>query len=80
MMRELSTEKRFSDIEFNLDIIRENIIKAANSVGRNPDEITLMAVTKTVEPIFINHAIENGIDLIGENKVHVTTSSYERVS
>ncbi len=66
---ELSIQKRFSDIEFNLDTIRERIAKAALSVGRNPDEITLMAVTKTVEPIFINHAIENGIDLIGENKV-----------
>lgn len=28
-----------------------------------------MAVTKTVDPIFINHAIECGVDLIGENKV-----------
>lgn len=68
-MVELSVEKRFSDIEHNLEVIRENIYKAAASVGRNPEEITLMAVTKTVEPIFINHAIENGITLIGENKV-----------
>lgn len=68
-MIELSTEKRFSDIEFNLETIREKIYKAAVSVGRNPEEVTLMAVTKTVEPIFINHAIENGIGLIGENKV-----------
>lgn len=68
-MAELSVEKRFSDIEHNLDIIREKIYKAAVSAGRKPEEVTLMAVTKTVEPIFINHAIENGINLIGENKV-----------
>lgn len=68
-MAELSVEKRFSDIEHNLDTIREKIYKAAASVGRNADDVTLMAVTKTVEPIFINHAIENGINLIGENKV-----------
>lgn len=68
-MSEISVEKRFSDIDYNLDIIREKIYKAAVSVGRNSDEIKLMAVTKTVEPIFINHAIKNGIDLIGENKV-----------
>ena len=66
---ELSVEKRFSDIEHNLNTIREKIYKAAVSSGRNPEEVTLMAVTKTVEPIFINHAIENGINLIGENKV-----------
>lgn len=68
-MRELSVEKRFSDIDHNIGAIREKIYKAAASVGRNPDEITLMAVTKTVDPIFINRAIENGITLIGENKV-----------
>ncbi len=68
-MRELSVEKRFSDIDHNIEAIRERIYKAATSVGRNPDEITLMAVTKTVDPIFINRAIENGITLIGENKV-----------
>ena len=42
---------------------------AAVESGRNPEDIKLMAVTKTVEPVFINHAIECGIDLIGENKV-----------
>ena len=68
-MVELSVEKRFSDIEHNLETVRERIYKAAVSAGRNPDEITLMAVTKTVEPVFINHAIKNGIKLIGENKV-----------
>lgn len=68
-MVELSVEKRFSNIEHNLEAIREKIYKAAVSVGRNPDEVTLMAVTKTVEPIFINHALKNGIKLIGENKV-----------
>lgn len=68
-MSEISVEKRFSDIDHNLDTIREKIYKAAACVGRNPDEIKLMAVTKTVEPVFINHAIERGIDLIGENKV-----------
>lgn len=68
-MRELSVEKRFSDIDYNIETIRERIYKAATSAGRNPEEVTLMAVTKTVDPIFINRAIENGITLIGENKV-----------
>ena len=68
-MIELSVEKRFSDIEYNLDVIREKIYKAAAESGRKAEEVTLMAVTKTVEPVFINHAIKNGINLIGENKV-----------
>lgn len=61
--------KRFEMIEDNLKEIRDNIAEAAVKDGRNPEEITLMAVTKTVEPCYINHAIECGIDLIGENKV-----------
>lgn len=68
-MEVLSLEERFSNIEYNIKVIKERIAAAAKEVGRNPDDIKLMAVTKTVEPIFINHAIDCGIDLIGENKV-----------
>lgn len=68
-MEVLSLEERFSNIEYNIKVIKERIAVAAVEAGRNPDDIKLMAVTKTVEPIFINHAIECGIDLIGENKV-----------
>lgn len=68
-MEILSTEEKFKNIEHNLKVIRDRISAAAVSVGRSPEEITLMAVTKTVDPLFINHAIECGVDLIGENKV-----------
>ncbi len=68
-MELFSIEERFKNIEYNIAYIREKIAQAAVRAGRNPDEITLMAVTKTVEPIFINHAIACGITLIGENKV-----------
>lgn len=62
-------EERFFSIEENLKQINENVSKAAITAGRNPNNIKLMAVTKTVEPIYINHAIACGIDLIGENRV-----------
>ena len=68
-MEVLSLEERFQNIEHNIKVIKNKIAKAAVESGRNPEDIKLMAVTKTVEPIFINHAIECGIDLIGENKV-----------
>lgn len=68
-MEWLSNEERFSAIEENLKVINEEIAQAALMVGRNPSDVSLMAVTKTVESIFINHAISNGISLIGENKV-----------
>ncbi len=68
-MEWLSDEDRYKAIEENLKIIRSDIAEAAFKSGRNADEILLMAVTKTVESRFINHAIDNGIGLIGENKV-----------
>lgn len=63
-------EERFSDISENVKRIRERISQAAEKSGRRAEDITLMAVTKTVNPIFINHAIDScGIGLIGENRV-----------
>ena len=68
-MEWLSDEQRFSAIEENLKIINEEIAEAAIKSGRTPNDVNLMAVTKTVESRFINHAINNGVKLIGENKV-----------
>ena len=70
MTESSSTDIRLDDITENLKRIRENIAAAALKSGRTAADIKLMAVTKTVEPKYINHAISAcGIDLIGENKV-----------
>lgn len=63
-------EMRFADISENIKVIRENVAVCAEKSGRKLEDIKIMAVTKTVDPVFINHAIDNcGIDLIGENRV-----------
>lgn len=62
-------DEKFSDIEYNLKSISEEIALAAVKSGRKPEDIDFMAVTKTVDEMFINRAIECGIKLIGENKV-----------
>ncbi|MBQ7543105.1 MAG: YggS family pyridoxal phosphate-dependent enzyme [Clostridia bacterium] len=49
--------------------VRFAVEEAAIRSGRDPSEVRLMAVTKTVEPVYINHAISLGATLIGENKV-----------
>ncbi|MEG2596895.1 MAG: YggS family pyridoxal phosphate-dependent enzyme, partial [Oscillospiraceae bacterium] len=49
--------------------IREKIEIAALKSGRSKDEITLMAVTKTVPPERVNEALKAGISLLGENRV-----------
>ncbi len=54
----------------NIKFIKNEIAEATIKSGRNPDDVRLMAVTKTVSVDKINYAIDNcGIDLIGENKV-----------
>ena len=62
-------ESRKEDICYNLDVINEKIAEAAIKSGRNPADVRLMAVTKTVDPIFINYALDHGVKLIGENRV-----------
>jgi hypothetical protein len=53
----------------NVALIRGRIAAAAARVGRNPAEITLMAVSKTVEPARIREAYEAGVRVFGENRV-----------
>ena len=68
-MDEALVKQRFLDIEENYKIIKENIAQAAVKSGRNPDDVRFMAVTKTVDSLYINHALSLGVDLIGENRV-----------
>ncbi len=68
-MEKSLTDKRFLDIEENYKELSEGIANAAISCGRDPKDVRFMAVTKTVEPIYINHALSLGLDLIGENRV-----------
>ncbi len=68
-MDEALLKQRFHDIEENYKAIRENICEAALRSGRKPEDVRFMAVTKTVDSIYINHALSLGIDLIGENRV-----------
>lgn len=70
-------EQRFRDVEENLKVIRENIAQAAVRSGRQPEDITLLAATKTVPVEVINHSIEMGVDHIGENKVQELTQKYD---
>lgn len=53
----------------NLAGIHDRISQAAGRVGRNPDSVTVMAVSKTIEPEQIRHAYHAGIRVFGENRV-----------
>jgi pyridoxal phosphate enzyme (YggS family) len=53
----------------NLAAVRERINRAASRAGRSPEEIALMAVTKTQSPERILDAYAAGQRLFGENRV-----------
>jgi pyridoxal phosphate enzyme (YggS family) len=53
----------------NLDAVRDRIAAAARRVDRSPDDIALMAVTKTFGPDAIRAAYDAGQRLFGENRV-----------
>ena len=70
-MTERSSVKIFDE---NYSRIKEEISAAAQKSGRKPQDITLHAATKTLDVQIINHAIKNGIDYIGENRVQELTA------
>src|SRR5438445_12346204 len=53
----------------NIAAIRERVARAAARAGRSPGSITLMAVSKTVEPERIREAYAAGLRVFGENRV-----------
>jgi hypothetical protein len=62
------TKPKF-EIKANLQTVRERIRQAAAASGRNPDEIRLIAVSKTVSSADIIRAINTGQHIFGESTV-----------
>jgi PLP dependent protein len=53
----------------NIENVRQKIATAAQKSGRNPQDIKLIAVTKTVPAEIVEQAIVAGVADIGENRV-----------
>lgn len=54
--------------------VRSRIAAAARRAGRTPEDITLIAVTKTLPPAVIRAAFELGLTRFGENRVQEAES------
>lgn len=65
----LPDENRLKAVEENYKRILSSVKECAVKAGRNENDVRLMCVTKTVEPVYINKVLELGADLIGENRV-----------
>ena len=73
----MTSKNQISD---NIAIIHDRIGSAARRAGRNPGEVTLMAVTKTQPVEKILAAYEAGIRSFGENRVQEFASKHDRLS
>jgi PLP dependent protein len=69
----LSTGASLTD---NLARVREAIAEAALHAGRNPDEITLVGVSKTQPAEVVAEAVRAGVRHIGENRVQEAASKF----
>lgn len=67
------------DIKKNIQAINEKISDIALSCGRDPDDIVLIAVTKTVSPSNISKALEAGLQNFGENRVQELVEKYDKI-
>ena len=64
----------------NIRLIRDKITEVAVGCGRKPEEILLVAVTKTVGVDLIQMAIDAGIQDIGENRVQEAKAKFGEVN
>ena len=64
------------DIASALRVIRARIAQAADQAGRNPDEITLVAVSKTHPAAAVQAALDCGQRTFGENRVQEACAKF----
>ena len=63
----------------NILRVRERIDRAARRAGRRAEEITLVAVTKTVPAQRVTEAIREGLTVLGENRVQEAREKIPRI-
>ena len=71
MTEKLSDEvaEKIHNFDANYADIRSRLSAACKEAGVSTDSVILLAATKTVPAEVINHAMDSGIEYIGENRV-----------
>lgn len=66
-------------IKENIQNVEKNILEACRNAGRNREEVTLIAVSKTKPVENLREAMEAGMREFGENKVQEILEKYEQL-
>ncbi len=75
----MADDKQYSSIADNLARVRERIARAAERAGRRPEQIRLVAVTKTVPAARVKEALAAGVTDIGENYVQEAAAKHAEI-
>lgn len=67
-------------INDNIIDIKKRVSEAARRSGRNPEEVTIVAVTKTVPVERIEEALMSGVAILGENRVQEARSKVDKLA
>jgi pyridoxal phosphate enzyme (YggS family) len=67
------------DLRANLERVRASIVDAAARAGRDPGDVTLIAVSKTHPAELVAQVAALGVDQIGENRVQEAAEKAPRV-
>jgi len=76
----MSDEMKATRLIDTVSTIYKRITNAAMRAGRNPEEVKLIAVTKTVTVLQIKEAIDAGLRTFGENRVQEAKAKIEELS
>jgi pyridoxal phosphate enzyme (YggS family) len=64
----------------NITLVKKRIVEAAHRVNRAGDDITIVAVSKTMGIPVIKEALAHGITVIGENRVQEAKQKHAVIS
>ena len=62
-----------------LNLVKKNIEEACDTAGRSPQEVTLIAVSKTKPVEMLKEAYDAGVRVFGENKVQEIVDKYDQM-
>jgi pyridoxal phosphate enzyme (YggS family) len=76
----MNGNRHMSSITENIKDLNDKIEDACARASHTFDEITVVGVTKTVEPARIQQAVDAGITVLGENRIQEAASKIGAVS
>ncbi|MBT1035393.1 YggS family pyridoxal phosphate-dependent enzyme [Canibacter sp. lx-45] len=76
----ISQPQSVADLQHNLELVRERIAATCERSGRDPQDVRLLPVSKTVSEEVLRNAVAAGVVMFGENKVQEVVRKSENLA